>query len=78
MGQEPLDPVTARYNAAMAALLPQHGVAVCEIPRLERDGQPVSASRVRRLLEEKGLCPEVLSLVPPTTAAYLQKSFAQE
>lgn len=78
VGQEPLDPVTARYNAAMAALLPQYGVAVCEIPRLERDGQPVSASRVRRLLKEKGLCPEVLSLVPPTTAAYLQKSFAQE
>ena len=78
VGQEPLDPVTARYNAAMAALLPRHGVQVREIPRLEVDGQPVSASRVRRLLKEKGLCPEVLSLVPPTTAAYLQESFAQE
>ena len=78
VGQEPLDPVTAQYNAAMAALLPRHGVQVREIPRLEVDGQPVSASRVRRLLKEKGLCPEVLSLVPPTTAAYLQESFAQE
>lgn len=25
VGQEPLDPVTAQYNAAMAALLPRHG-----------------------------------------------------
>ena len=70
--------LSGSYNAAMAALLPRHGVQVREIPRLEVDGQPVSASRVRRLLKEKGLCPEVLSLVPPTTAAYLQESFAQE
>ena len=67
VGQEPMDPVTAQYNAAMAALLPQYGVQVREIPRL-----------VRRLLTEKGLCQEVLSLVPPTTAAYLEKTFAQE
>ena len=32
VGQEPLDPVTAQYNAAMAALLPRHGVQVREIP----------------------------------------------
>ncbi len=74
-GQEPLDPVTARYNNAMRELLPQWGITFEEIPRLEASGQAVSASRVRRLLAEQGVTPEVLSLVPESTAQYLKTEF---
>lgn len=44
-GEEPLDPVTARYNASMRSILPQYGITFCEIPRIAQDGQIISASR---------------------------------
>lgn len=72
-GEEPKDPVTARYNEAMARILPAAGIAFKQIPRITGDdGEVVSASYVRKLLKEKGVCPEVLSMVPETTAAYLR------
>lgn len=74
-GQEPLDSVTAEYNRTMEAILPQYGVQFCEIPRTGWEGQVISASRVRRLLEERGVCEEVLSLVPETTARYLRTEY---
>lgn len=74
-GAEPLDPVTAVYNAAMGRLLPQYGIQFCEMPRVEQGDAPISASRVRKLLREKGLCREVLALVPETTARYLKRVF---
>lgn len=70
-GQEPLDPVTRAYNETMAALLPRHGIEFLKLPRLEIGGAPVSASRVRALLREKGPCPEVFELVPEVTRRYL-------
>ena len=70
-GQEPLDPVTRAYNEAMAVLLPRHGIEFLELPRLEIGDQPVSASLVRALLREKGLCSEVFDLVPEVTQRYL-------
>ena len=51
VGSEPLDPMTARYNALMHEVLGAYGVEVCELPRLEADGRPVSASSVRRMLD---------------------------
>ena len=56
------------------------GVEVVELPRLELDGQVVSASRVRALLGEsreplKNPTPELIAelakLVPETTLDYL-------
>ena len=78
VGEEPLDPVTAGYNRALAAILPPNGIEFIEIPRLSQGDAPISASRVRGLLSEKGLCPEVLSLVPPVTQAYLLKRFGAD
>lgn len=70
VGTEPLSPLTMAYNREMAAFLPPRGVAVQEISRRERDGAPISASTVRRLLGQNR--PEALSsLVPPTTLRYL-------
>lgn len=76
-GEEPLDPVTATYNDAMSRILPKYGIQFCEIPRIKSGGTVISASRVRRLLQERGVCDEVLALVPETTASYL-KTHAEE
>jgi [citrate (pro-3S)-lyase] ligase len=64
VGTEPSDPVTAAYNRQMIEVLPRYGIEVVELPRLENNGVPVSASRVRRLLDE-GDFAAVESLVPP-------------
>ncbi|NBI68563.1 [citrate (pro-3S)-lyase] ligase [Pseudoflavonifractor sp. 60] len=74
-GQEPLDPTTNCYNQTMKGILPQFGIECCEIPRICSGNEVISASRVRRLLREKGLCQEVLALVPETTGRYLQTEF---
>jgi len=53
VGQEPHCAVTAHYNQRMKDILPRYGIDVVEIPRLEANGQPISASQVRRMMEEK-------------------------
>jgi len=70
IGEEPYCPVTAVYNGVLKEELPAHGIEVVEIPRLAQDGEPVSASRVRRCLQA-GDREGALRLVPPATAAYL-------
>lgn len=70
VGQEPFCPVTAAYNRLMHELLPPRGVEVCEIPRLEKEGAAVSASRVRALWKEKKW-DELRPLVPEGTYRYL-------
>ncbi len=71
VGEEPFDPLTAAYNAALLRILPPKGVEVQVIPRLAKDGVAVSASRVRKLLAS-GEWTELARLVPGTTLAYLQ------
>lgn len=82
VGEEPLDPVTGKYNEAMLRILPQYGIAFIKIDRITSTGNDgraeiISASRVRHLLETEGVTDEVLSLVPPCTARYLQTEFAK-
>lgn len=72
-GEEPFDSVTRCYNEAMARILPQHNISFCCIPRLHAPGQCISASRVRKLLHEKGLCPELRAFVPEVTFRYLKQ-----
>lgn len=72
-GEEPCDLITARYNHAMGEILPTYGIELIQIPRVEKDGEVISASRVRKLLKEQGMCDEVLALVAPSTAAYLKQ-----
>ena len=72
VGTEPLSPMTAQYNAALQAHLPKKGIELREIPRLEKNGAPVSASKVRALLQNKDF--EALQdLLPETTYTYLFK-----
>ena len=74
-GEEPLDSTTAVYNQTMERLLPQYGIEFVQIPRIAQGGAVISASRVRRLLRGKGVCEEVLSLVPEITGRYLREYF---
>lgn len=71
VGTEPLSAMTDQYNRALKENLPQRGIALYEIPRLELDGVPVSATTVRSLLGT-GQSETLSQLVPPTTFAYLQ------
>jgi len=71
VGTEPNCQVTAFYNEQMKARLPEYGIEVIEIPRLEEGGSAVSASRVRALLAE-GKIEEIRPLVPDSTYEYLK------
>lgn len=70
VGTEPLSPMTARYNEALKQYLPASGIELREIPRLEVGAEPVTASRVRALLQE-GNAAALSHLLPQTTLDYL-------
>ncbi len=70
-GTEPLDMVTNQYNRTMELMLSRQGVRFEEIPRIEKDGNVISASRVRKLLESRDW-EQIQQLVPDTTLSYLK------
>lgn len=70
VGEEPLDMVTNQYNTCMKEKLPKYGLDIIEIPRKEFNDAPISASRVRKLLDEKKY-EDVKEIVPQTTYDYL-------
>ena len=90
LGTEPVSEVTAVYNETLKKRLPGHGITVTEIPRLEEEGQVISASRVRKILrelwEQEGTLEvferrtascrlsELKRLLPESTLSYLQLS----
>ena len=76
VGEEPLDFITAQYNRSMKEILPKYGIELREIPRKETDGVVISASRVRKCLEEKNW-EEIKKLVPETTYSFLEEKFRQ-
>lgn len=66
VGTEPTDQLTRRYNQLMHEVLAD----VREIARLEKEGNAVSASRVRKAMEQ-GDMSTIKQLVPPTTLPYI-------
>ena len=70
VGSEPSDELTRAYNSAMHDMLPQRGITVIELPRLEKEGNHISASAVRLLLENGNLL-QAMKFVPSTTLPYL-------
>ena len=70
VGSEPSDELTRAYNSAMHDMLPQRGITVIELPRLEKEGNHISASAVRLLLENGNLL-QAKKFVPSTTLPYL-------
>lgn len=73
-GTEPLDTVTNQYNRTMEAILSQHGIRFEEVSRIEKNGEVISASRVRKLLESRDW-ELIQELVPDTTLSYLKGKF---
>jgi len=75
VGTEPLSQMTNQYNDALKAHLPQKGIALREIPRLEQGGDPVSASAVRAALAAHDTA-TLEKFLPETTARYLQEKLS--
>ena len=71
VGTEPLSQMTNQYNDALKAHLPGRGIALREIPRLETDATPVSASAVRACLKN-GDAEALQALLPATTLEYMK------
>ena len=75
IGTEPFSPVTYIYNMTMKERLIPAGIEVLELPRIEKSGMAISASRVRALLSQGNIA-AVSELVPMTTYNYLTSEAA--
>ena len=74
VGTEPCSAMTDLYNRELEAHLPNRGISLHQIPRLEVQGAPVSASTVRRLLDT-GESYALEALLPKTTVSYLSEHY---
>lgn len=76
LGNEPISQVTALYNQALKEDLPQQGVEVTILKRLEQDGHIISASEVRKAIHDRQF-DRLQAFVPETTYVYFQSEEAQ-
>ena len=76
-GDEPLCPVTSNYNKFMSEILPERGIEFEIIKRLEKEGEPVSASRVRKLLVDEDY-ENIRNIVPESTYSFLTSEEGNE
>lgn len=70
VGEEPADYITNQYNRSMMEILPEYGIEVIEIERKKSNTSIISASLVRKAVEE-GNWKKLHTLVPETTFRYL-------
>lgn len=77
VGEEPYCEVTSIYNQTMKKLLPERGIEVIEIPRLEMEGSWVSASRVRDAMRT-GDIESIKNIVPLSTYNFLVSSHGKD
>lgn len=66
VGEEPKDKITKQYNEQMKEVLGDFGIDVEEIPRIERNGRPISASYVRECMKKQEW-EEIKGYVPTTS-----------
>lgn len=71
VGEEPASLVTGIYNEIMAKELPKAGIDCVILPRKEAGGKPISASDVRRLLQQNDFS-SLGELVPRTTLEFFR------
>lgn len=76
VGTEPYSPVTAIYNETLREVLGEHGIQLIEIPRKEQDGRAISASLVRKALQEDDHA-TLKTLLPTSTLDFLQSDQAK-
>lgn len=74
VGEELTDVVTKNYNENMKKILPMYDVEVVEIKRLKEEGEVVSASKVRKFLEEKNY-DEAFKYLPDATIEFLREKY---
>lgn len=72
-GTEPLDNITRQYNQNMKKILPEYGIKFKEIPRKTNEENIISASIVRKLLNDKNY-EELKEYVPYTTYDFLMNN----
>ena len=86
-GSEPEDKLTRCYNKMMSEILPAGGygskdnpagqpISFVEIPRLEQNGRPVSATALRSALD-RGDLKAAMEFVPVSTVPYLIADLAE-
>ena len=75
VGEEPTSQVTGLYNTIMANELPRAGIDCRIIPRKAVDGKAISASTVRKALQD-GDWAMVSQLVPASTLTWFQSDEA--
>lgn len=67
-GTEPNDRFTGKYNREMQTILPSYGIAFKEIERCQNlDSDTISASKVRKIINEKDDLNKILKYVPEST-----------
>lgn len=71
VGEEPYCATTRLYNETMKRVLPEYGLDVREIPRLQDAGGAISASRVRQDIRQSDTA-GLKNLVPETTYTFLK------
>lgn len=73
VGTEPISAGTRLYNEAMQARLPEYGIEVIELPRMEFGGTAISASRVRTMMENNDSA-GLGDLLPESTLRHIQRN----
>lgn len=76
VGEEPYCKVTGAYNTVMKKVLPQFGVKVIEIPRLENGNGAISASLVREMIKNSRF-DDLRALVPESTYEFIKSPQAE-
>lgn len=72
VGEEPFDEVTAQYNRDMKIILEEQNIDVIEIPRKQLNGETISATKVRKLLEN-GEKDSLCEYIPQSTLNVLNE-----
>ncbi len=70
VGQEPFCSITSQYNETLKAMAEEYAIKLIEVPRVCKEHEAISASSVRKLLLQ-GDIEKALSLVPPSTGAFI-------
>ncbi|WP_186728069.1 citrate lyase ligase [Vibrio sp. T20] len=74
LGDEPKCMITKQYNEKMRELLPEYGIEVDIIDRIETNGDVISASKVREFLASRDFS-SIEAIVPKPTYQFLKENY---
>src|SRR5699024_4550190 len=76
VGSEPFSNTTNEYNKALSSILPEYGIEVIEVERVQRNNKAISASEVGEIIRE-GKIEDLKDLVPTCNYEYIITSEAE-